>query len=113
MLPGFLPRYWLNVLGVRHGEYFHSAQLMLETQLRAKRWLLETIVSDESSLSVYPDLCHHDEAWALGCEVNWDDDLQPWIVSHPVRDERDLSRVYQRDPDQPEPIAHCETFDSF
>lgn len=30
-----------------------------------------------------------------------------------VRDERDLSRVYQRDPDQPEPIAHCETFDSF
>ena len=30
-----------------------------------------------------------------------------------VRDERDLSRIYQRDPDQPEPVAHCETFDSF
>ncbi len=30
-----------------------------------------------------------------------------------VRDERDLSQIYQRDPDQPEPIAHCDTFDSF
>jgi hypothetical protein len=29
VLPCFLPRYWLSALGIRHGDYFHSAELML------------------------------------------------------------------------------------
>lgn len=30
-----------------------------------------------------------------------------------VRDNRDLSQIYQRDPDAPEPVARCDRFDSF
>ena len=30
-----------------------------------------------------------------------------------VRDDRDLSGIYQRDPSSPDPVADCATFDSF
>ena len=28
-----------------------------------------------------------------------------------MRDDRDLSQIYQRDPDAPDPVAECDTFD--
>jgi len=100
VLPCFLPRYWLGALGVSHGDYFRSAELMLKTQLLAKKWLLEHIRCDFHDLTLYPDMCHHDEAWALGCEVEWDDPWHPWIRTHPIRDEsslRELARADVRD----------------
>ena len=34
-----------------------------------------------------------------------------WATSaFTVRDSRDLSQIYQRDPDDPEPVAGCRTF---
>jgi uroporphyrinogen decarboxylase len=96
-LPCFLPRYWLALLGVPHGRYFQSADLMLRTQLLAKKWILENVKSDFHDLTLYPDMCHHDEAWALGCDVGWEDDHQPWIHTHPINDERSLQNLSRID----------------
>ena len=97
VLPCFLPRFWLHALGVRHGDYFRSAELMLRTQLQAKKWILENMRMDFSDLTLCPDMCHHDEAWGLGCDVVWEDDLHPWIRTHPVSDERGLQALRQVD----------------
>ncbi len=97
MLPCFLPRYWLAALGVHYSAYFRSAELMLHTQLQAKKWILENIKSDFYDLSLYPDMCHHDEAWALGCDIEWDDEWHPWIRTHPICDESSLRDLRQID----------------
>lgn len=97
VLPCLLPRFWLHALGVRHGDYLRSAELMLRTQLQAKKWILENLRTDDADLTIGPDMCHHDEAWGLGCEVAWEDDLQPWIRTHPVSDERGLQALRQAD----------------
>ncbi|RPF70339.1 TadE/TadG family type IV pilus assembly protein [Aurantiacibacter spongiae] len=46
----------------------------------------------------------------IGAPFTYDEDTVSAIASFTVRDARDLSRIYQRDPGDPDPVASCDTY---
>jgi hypothetical protein len=46
----------------------------------------------------------------IGAPFSYDDDVINVIASFTVRDDRDLTQVYQRDEDSPDAVANCDAF---
>jgi hypothetical protein len=98
VLPGIYSRYWLHRLSLTWAQYVSDPVIMLETQLRAHKLILESFDSDLTGLDPKPDLFSiYGEAYGFGCELNYDE-LSPWIGAHAICDERDLRRLDKIDP---------------
>lgn len=96
VLTPFHSRYFVSMLGISANKYFWDAETMLYCQVFWKAWVLNNILSDFSDLEARVDQGHYTESWALGCELGFDDH-EPWIKSHPVKTEKDLTALEQRD----------------
>jgi uroporphyrinogen-III decarboxylase len=96
VLTPFHSRYFVSMRGISPERYFWDPQVMLETQMTWKTWVMNHIHSDYFDTKSRVDQGHYGESWALGCELGFDD-YEPWIKSHPVRDEKDLAALEQRD----------------
>ena len=93
VLPCILPRFWLQHQGLTWQQYIADPRTMLESQLKAHKWLLEEVPGDHSGWGVGPDLfSFYHESYGMGCELGYDD-LSPWIISHPIKMDADLCHL--------------------
>lgn len=96
VLTPFHSRYFIHMLDISAEKYLYDPEMMLSTQLWWKAWTLNNIHSDYFDLEARVDQGHYGESWALGCELGFDK-YNLWIKSHPVKSEKDLAALRQRD----------------
>jgi uroporphyrinogen decarboxylase len=71
--------------GIEPYDYYHSPELMLESQLALReRWWGLT--------GVFPDMSIAPEPSALGAEIQWTADGTPWVIPC-IKDEEDVERL--------------------
>ncbi len=93
VVPGIASRYWLHEFGMTWAEYTSDPRVMVETQLKAHKWMLEKLDCDLTGVGIGPELfSFYGESYALGCGLSCDA-LTPWIASHPIQGEADLRRL--------------------
>jgi len=98
VLPGIYSRYWLHRLGVTWAQYTSDPVIMLETQLRAHKLILESFRSDLTGVDPKVELFSiYGEAYGYGCELDFDEQ-SPWIGTHTIEDDDDLRRLETVDP---------------
>jgi len=96
-VPGIFSRFWLYRLGKTWAEYTSDPRTMLDMQVQAHKWVLETIPGDLTGVGVHPDFFSiYGESYGFGCELGFDD-LTPWIRTHPIQDENDLKKLEATD----------------
>jgi hypothetical protein len=91
--PGCGERYWLRQFGRTWAEYTANPRTFLEWQLEAHQWILEHYPGDITGWPLTTRrFSFYGESYGLGCELGHDE-LTPWIRSHPIQSEADLSRL--------------------
>jgi uroporphyrinogen decarboxylase len=81
----------LGRMGVRMGKAYRDASKIAEAQMVAA----ELYGHDTGMV---PWGCLTVEAEAFGCELEWEEDLYPRVVSHPLESTKDLSLLADPDP---------------
>jgi len=98
VLPAIAYRYLLPRIGVRFGAYYRDPELMLRSQIRAQKWLMENVRTDAWSITgawtgAWTDFENAFEAGSLGCEVRFPEDDIPWVGPGWVATDADLRRL--------------------
>ena len=76
VIPAVGYRYLLPAIGVRFGDYYADPEVMLASQIRAQKWLMENIRTDAWSITgawtgAWTDFQNAFEAGSLGCTVEF------------------------------------------
>jgi len=96
VLIGIGTRYWLPKLGLSFDEYFSSAEVMFDAQVRALEWIFSNVRDDRYGIGVGPDFQNVREASGLGCDIGFHNGF-PWVERPVVREESDVERLARRD----------------
>jgi uroporphyrinogen-III decarboxylase len=93
-------RYWLPHLGMGKGfrGYLESPVTMLETQLRAGKWILENVDSDFHKIVCYPDFMWAEDVEPFGARFEYPEDDSPWVARpHLLQEEKNLEKLRKID----------------
>ena len=93
-------RFWLPLIGMEKGfcEYLNDPRVMLESQLKAGKWILEHVDSDYHKIVCYPDFMWAEDIESWGARFEYPVDDSPWVARpHLLQQDRDLERLRQVD----------------
>ena len=89
-------RFWLPHIGMEKGfrEYLNDPQVMLESQLKSSKWILENVDSDYHKIVCYPDFMWAEDTEPFGAEFLYPEDDSPWVARpHLLQKNGDLERL--------------------
>ena len=93
-------RYWLPLIGMERGfrEYLNDPRVMLESQLKAGKWIMEHIDSDFHKIVCYPDFMWAEDIESWGADFEYPVDDSPWVARpHLLQRDSDLEKLKQVD----------------
>jgi len=93
-------RYWFSHLGMgkRYHEYMNNPKIMLETQLKAGKWILENVDSDYHKIVCYPDFMWVEDVEPFGAEIIYPENDSPWVARpHLLQRDSDLEKLRKVD----------------
>jgi uroporphyrinogen-III decarboxylase len=93
-------RYWLPLIGMEKGfrDYINDPKVMLESQLRAGKWILENIDSDYHKIVCYPDFMWAEDIESFGAAFVYSEDDSPWVARpHLLQKDDDLEKLRKVD----------------
>lgn len=96
VLLGIGTRYWLPKFGLSFKEYFSSAEVMFDAQVRALEWIFSNVRDDRYGIAVGPDFQNVREASGLGCEIGFHDGF-PWVERPIIKEETDVESLTKRE----------------
>jgi uroporphyrinogen-III decarboxylase len=102
VIPAIGYRYLLPAVGVPFRDYYRDPEVMLASQIRAQKWLMENIRTDAYSITgawtgAWTDFKNTFEAGSLGCTVEFPDDDIPWVGPGWVKTAGDLRKLEAMD----------------
>jgi len=102
VIPALAHRFLVPQVGVRFRDYFGDPETMLRTQIRAQKWLMENVRTDQSGITgawvgAWTDFQNTFEAGSLGVEILFPDDDIPWVGPGWVKDWNDLETLAAMD----------------
>ncbi len=93
-------RYWLPHIGMERGfrEYQNDPKIMLESQLKAAKWILENVDSDYHKIVCYPDFMWAEDIESFGAGFISPEDDSPWVARpHLLQKDEDLEKLRRID----------------
>jgi hypothetical protein len=93
-------RFWLPLLGLERGfrTYLEDPRVMLETQLRAGKWIMEQIDSDFHKIVCYPDFMWAEDIESWGARFEYPENDSPWVARpHLLQGDGDLENLRRVD----------------
>ena len=89
-------RFWLPLIGMEKGfiEYLNDPRIMLESQLRAGKWIIEHVDSDYHNIVCYPDFMWAEDIESWGALFEYPVDDSPWVARpHLLQKDSDLEKL--------------------
>jgi uroporphyrinogen-III decarboxylase len=93
-------RFWLPLIGMEKGfrRYLEDPGVMLESQLRAAKWIMENVDSDYHKIACYPDFMWAEDIESFGAEFVFPEDDSPWVARpHLLQKDADLEKLRRAD----------------
>jgi hypothetical protein len=93
-------RFWLPLIGLEKGfnTYLNDPRVMLESQLKAGKWIMEHVDSDFHKIVCYPDFMWAEDIESWGALFEYPDDDSPWVARpHLLQRDSDLEQLRQAD----------------
>jgi uroporphyrinogen-III decarboxylase len=93
-------RFWLPLIGMGKGfrEYLNDPRVMLESQLKAGKWIFENVRSDYHRIACYPDFMWAEDIESFGAEFVYPEDDSPWVARpHLLERDQDLEKLRKAD----------------
>ncbi|MDW7760623.1 MAG: uroporphyrinogen decarboxylase family protein [Acidobacteriota bacterium] len=102
VIPALAHRFLIPKTGTSFRDYYADPETMLRTQIRAQKWHLENIRTDAHVITgpwvgAWSDFQNSFEAGSLGCRIEFPENDIPWVASHWVQDDTDLTRLEAMD----------------
>jgi uroporphyrinogen-III decarboxylase len=103
VIPAINYRFLLPKIGVSFKDYYNDPEIMLRSQIRGQKWLMENIRTDAYSITGawvggWTDFQNATEASSMGCLVDFPDNDIPVVHEDGwVRTEKDLRRLENMD----------------
>lgn len=93
-------RFWLPLIGMERSfrEYLNDPRVMLESQLKAGKWIMEHVDSDFHKIVCYPDFMWAEDIESWGAAFEYPVDDSPWVARpHLLQRDSDLEKLRQVD----------------